>query len=342
MKHALPRAGIGLIARRSLVDLIACAGLTALVAGAGLAALIACVGVAPLALPGAVARAADSQTPSDPMNPGTFAGLKLRCLGPALTSGRIGDFAVDPQKPWIYYVAVSSGNVWKTVNSGTTFEPIFDDQGSYSIGCVTLDPSNPLVVWVGTGENNSQRSVGYGDGVYRSLDGGKSWKNMGLKESEHIGRIPIDPRDPNVVYVAAQGPLWSPGGDRGLYKTTDGGATWTCVLDDQREHRRQRGRDRSARPRRALRRGLPAAAARLDADRRRARVGHLQVDRRRADLAASSTNGLPSEDLGRIGLAVSPGRPGRRLRDRRGGRDKGRLSSAPSTRARTGRSAATT
>jgi photosystem II stability/assembly factor-like uncharacterized protein len=161
---------------------------------------------------------------------GTFAGLKSRCLGPALTSGRIVDFAVEPGKRSHYYVAVASGGVWKTTNAGTTFTPVFDTQGSYSIGCITMDPNNPSVIWVGTGENNSQRSVSFGDGVYRSRDGGAHWENMGLKESEHIGMIAIDPRDSATVYVAAQGPLWRGGGDRGLYKTTDGGATWERIL----------------------------------------------------------------------------------------------------------------
>ncbi|HEX8410355.1 MAG TPA: glycosyl hydrolase [Thermoanaerobaculia bacterium] len=161
---------------------------------------------------------------------GTFSGLALRGIGPAMPSGRVIDLAVDPRDKDTWFVAVASGGVWKTVNAGTTFEPIFDGEGSYSIGCVTLDPRNPLVVWVGSGENNSQRSVSMGDGVYKSVDGGKSWKNVGLKNSEHIGKIVVDPRDSNVVYVAAQGPLWNPGGDRGLYKTTDGGKTWKPVL----------------------------------------------------------------------------------------------------------------
>ncbi|MHC4944312.1 MAG: WD40/YVTN/BNR-like repeat-containing protein [Planctomycetota bacterium] len=165
------------------------------------------------------------------LNAGTFKGLKLRCIGPALMSGRICDIAVNPADRSTWYVAVACGGVWKTVNRGTTWKPIFDDQGSYSIGCVTVDPNNPLTVWVGTGENNSQRSVGYGDGVYKSIDGGKRWKKVGLENSEHIGKILVDPRDSDVVYVAAQGPLWAPGGDRGLYKTTDGGKTWTCILE---------------------------------------------------------------------------------------------------------------
>lgn len=161
----------------------------------------------------------------------TFKGLELRNIGPAFMSGRISDVAKDPTDPATWYVAVSSGGVWKTVNSGTTWKPIFDRYGSYSIGCVTLDPQNPWVVWVGTGEANSQRSVGYGDGIYKSLDGGENFSKVGLEASEHIARIVIDPRDSSVVYAAAEGPLWAPGGDRGLYKTTNGGATWECVLE---------------------------------------------------------------------------------------------------------------
>lgn len=160
----------------------------------------------------------------------TYSGLTLRGIGPAVKGGRVGDLAVDPTNPARYFVAAASGGVWKTENAGTTWEPIFDGEGSYSIGCLALDPKNPFVLWVGTGENNSQRSVGYGDGVYRSLDGGKSWENLGLKDSEHIGKILIDPRDSKVVFAACQGPLWNPGGDRGLYKTTDGGKSWKAVL----------------------------------------------------------------------------------------------------------------
>ncbi len=123
--------------------------------------------------------------------------------------------AVDPTNKNIRYVAASTGGVWKTTNAGTTWKPIFDGEGSFSIGSVTLDPKNPLTVWVGSGENNSQRAVQYGDGVYKSLDGGTTWKNMGLKTSEHISTIAVDPRDSNVVWVAAQGPLWKDGGERG-------------------------------------------------------------------------------------------------------------------------------
>ena len=161
------------------------------------------------------------------LNLGAF---KLRSVGPALTSGRVSDFAVHPDKRHEYYVATSSGGVWKTINGGANYTPIFDQQGSYSIGCITMDPNNPYVIWVGTGENNNQRSVGYGDGIYRSKDGGKTWKHMGLKNSEHIAKIIVDPRNSNIVYVASIGPLWSEGGDRGLYKSMDGGKTWESKI----------------------------------------------------------------------------------------------------------------
>ncbi|MEA2345224.1 MAG: hypothetical protein QOF63_3393, partial [Thermoanaerobaculia bacterium] len=177
-----------------------------------------------------VKKADDAKEKESKYGEKTLSGLALREIGPALTSGRIIDLAVDPKDARVWYIATAGGGVWKTTNSGTSFAPIFDDQKSFSIGCVTVDPHDSLVVWVGTGENNSQRSVSMGDGVYKSIDGGKSWKNVGLEKSEHISKIVVDPRDSNVVYVAAQGPLWAPGGDRGLYKTTDGGKTWKAVL----------------------------------------------------------------------------------------------------------------
>jgi photosystem II stability/assembly factor-like uncharacterized protein len=159
-----------------------------------------------------------------------LSGLKFRSIGPALTSGRIVDLAVNPRNSSEYYVASANGGVWKTTNAGVTYTPVFDDQVSFSIGCVTIDPANPNVVWVGSGENNNQRVVGYGDGVYKSDDGGKSWKNMGLTKSEHIGKIVVDPNNSDIVFVAAYGPLWASGGERGIYKTTDGGKTWKAVL----------------------------------------------------------------------------------------------------------------
>ena len=159
-----------------------------------------------------------------------YDGLKLRNIGPATTSGRIADIAIHPRDESIWYVAVGSGGVWKTINAGTTWKPIFDNQDSYSIGCVTIDALRPNTVWVGTGENVGGRHVGFGDGVYVSHDAGNSWKNMGLKASEHISKIIVHPDSSDIVWVAAQGPLWSKGGERGLYKTTDGGKIWNKTL----------------------------------------------------------------------------------------------------------------
>jgi len=275
------------------------------------AALVTLVLALPSALGAASKPEKGKEEPKKPdvMSSETFSGLKLRSIGPAWTSGRIGDFAVDTSRPSRYFVAVASGGVWKTENAGTTWVPVFDGEGSYSIGCVTLDPNNPNTVWVGTGENNSQRSVAWGDGVYRSDDGGKSWKNLGLKRSEHIGRIVVDPRDSRVVYVAAQGPLWGPGGDRGVYKTTDGGKTWTAVLTISEntgasevliDPRNPDVLYASAYQRRrhvwTLIDGGPEAAIYKSTD---AGKSWRKVDK-----------GLPKDvDLGRIGLAVSPANP---------------------------------
>lgn len=173
--------------------------------------------------------AAQAEEPA--MSSEAFAGLKLRNIGPALMAGRISDIAIDPADRSTWYVAVGSGGVWKTIDAGTTWTPIFDKESSYSIGCVSIDPINSAVIWVGTGENVSGRHVGFGDGVYKSLDGGANWKRMGLEKSEHIARILIDPRNSDVVYVAAEGPLWSAGGERGVYKTTDGGNSWEPALE---------------------------------------------------------------------------------------------------------------
>ena len=156
--------------------------------------------------------------------------IPLRSIGPALTSGRVADFAFYPGQPHKFYVAMASGNLWKTDNNGITWAPVFENEGSFAIGVVALDPQDPETVWVGTGENNAQRSVGYGDGVYRSADGGKTWKNMGLKDSGHISMIRFHPTDSDTVYVAAQGPLWNSGGDRGLYRSIDGGENWERIL----------------------------------------------------------------------------------------------------------------
>ena len=156
--------------------------------------------------------------------------MSFRNIGPGFMTGRIADVEKDPNDLSTWYVAVASGNVWKTQNNGTTWTPIFENHGSFSTSCLAINSKNSGTIWLGTGENQSQRSVGWGDGVYKSVDYGKSWTNMGLRKSEHIGKILIDPRDGNTVYVAAQGPLWKEGGDRGLYKTVDGGKTWEQVL----------------------------------------------------------------------------------------------------------------
>ena len=162
---------------------------------------------------------------------GLLAGaLKFRSVGPAFMSGRIGDVAIDPVEPNTWYVAAASGGLWKTTNAGTTFRPIFDNKPSYSMGCVAIDPSVHTTVWLGTGENNGGRHIGFGDGVYVSHDSGRSWKHRGLEKSEHVSKILVDPRNSDVVFAASQGPLWSPGGQRGLFKSTDGGVTWRLVL----------------------------------------------------------------------------------------------------------------
>lgn len=250
----------------------------------------------------------EGEKEKDLMNSATFSGLKIRGIGPGVASGRIIDFAVNPCNSNEFYVAVASGGVWKTTNDGTTFTPIFDSQGSYSIGCVELDPNNHNVVWVGTGENNSQRSVSWGDGIYKSTDGGKSWENMGLEDSEHIGKIWIDPRNSDVVFVAAQGPLWNAGGDRGLYKTTDGGKTWekslfisddTGISDLIVDPRDPDVMYCSSYQRRrhvwTLINGGPEAAMYKSVD------GGKNWDK--------LTSGLPGGYVGRIGMAISPVNP---------------------------------
>jgi photosystem II stability/assembly factor-like uncharacterized protein len=242
------------------------------------------------------------------MTPDTFSGLKFRLIGPAVASGRVMSIAVNPRDKFEYYVGVASGGVWKTVNDGTTWTPVFDKEGSYSIGWITLDPNDPAVVWVGTGESNSQRSVSYGDGIYRSDDGGKNWTNLGLKKSEHIGRVVIDPRDSKVVYVAAEGPLWGPGGDRGLYKTTDGGKNWKAVLTISENTGVVDVAIDPSNP------DIVYAAA----YQRRRHVftlidgGPESAIYKSTDAGASWNklkSGLPTVDMGRIGLAVSPADP---------------------------------
>ncbi|MBV6522521.1 MAG: Ycf48-like protein [Gemmatimonadaceae bacterium] len=249
-----------------------------------------------------------AQSDSSPFTSDLFAGLRARSIGPAMTSGRVMSVAVDPGNVGVIYVATASGGLWKSSSGGASFTPIMDGEGSYSIGWVTLDPKNSNVVWVGTGERNSQRSVSYGDGVYKSEDAGRSWKNVGLRNSEHIGRIIVNPTNTDIVYVAAQGPLWSPGGDRGLYKTTDGGKTWeqslrisdnTGVSDVVMDPRNPDVLIASAYQRRrhffTLIDGGPESAIYRSTD-----AGRTWT---------KVNTGLPPEELGRIGLAISPQRP---------------------------------
>jgi len=259
-----------------------------------------------LALGAATLPAEEPDAPS-PLDT-AIAGLQWRSVGPALMSGRIADIVIHPEDTGTWLVAVGSGGVWRTDNRGSTWRSLFDGQGSYSIGCLTLDPADPNTIWVGTGENVSGRHVGYGDGVYRSRDGGLTWENLGLRETEHISRIIVHPDDSQTVYVAAQGPLWSSGGERGLFMTTDGGVTWTNVLsageytgvtdvvmqpgnpDVLLAATHQRLRDVAG-----LVNGGPETAI------------HKSTDGGRTWRLL--TTGLPAEDMGKIGLGFCPHDP---------------------------------
>jgi len=237
-----------------------------------------------------------------------ISGLSMRGIGPAFMGGRIADLAVHPANKSTWYLAVGSGGVWKTTNAGTTWSPIFDDQQSFSIGCVTLDPNQPDIVWVGTGEAVSGRHVAWGDGVYRSRNGGATWDHMGLRQSEHIAEILVDPRDSDVVYVAAEGPLWSGDGQRGVYKTTNGGESWHQALRIDADT------------------GVTSLAFAPDdpdtlyaaAYQRRRRVwsflgggpgSAIYKTSNGGDSWREITHGLPKGDMGKIGLAVTPASP---------------------------------
>lgn len=176
--------------------------------------------------------AVGSSLQAQSINDTIFKGLELRNIGPAFTSGRIADIAMHPENENVWYIAVGSGGVWKTMNSGTTWKPLFDKQTSFSIGAITIDPNNPHTIWVGTGENVGGRHVSVGDGVYVSHDDGETWKNMGLKKSEHISKIVVHPENSDVIWVVSQGPLWTSGGERGVYKSIDGGKSWKQTIGD--------------------------------------------------------------------------------------------------------------
>jgi len=254
------------------------------------------------------AKPKEPEKKADAISAETFPGLSWRNIGPAHTSGRIADFAVNPADPKQIYVGVASGHIWKTDNAGITWKPVFDNYGAYAIGCLAMDPTNPHVVWAGTGENNHQRVLGYGDGVYKTVDGGKSWTNMGLKESRQIGAILINPKCPDTVYVAAEGSAWGPGGDRGLYKTTDGGKTWVKVLGIS-ENTGVNGAVMDPRD--------PDVVIATSEQRRRhvfTKIGggpetavHKTTDGGKT--WRKITSGLPSVDMGGIGLAISPVNP---------------------------------
>lgn len=239
------------------------------------------------------------------INEEVFAGLSFRSVGPAFMSGRIADIVIHPEHEHTWYVAVGSGGIWKTVNGGTTWQSVFDGQGSYSLGCLALDPQNPNTVWAGTGENVGGRHVGFGDGVYRSADGGASWEHRGLKTSEHISRIIVHPTDQNTLWVAAQGPLWSKGGERGVYKTTDGGTSWKQVLGDQAW---VGATDLLIDPRN------PDVLYAATWQRHRTVAGYMGGGPGTAMYTSTNggeswtklTNGLPTSNMGKIGLAISP------------------------------------
>ena len=237
--------------------------------------------------------------------------LDYRSIGPTQQSGRFVDFAVPLQRPNTFYAASASGGLWKTENNGQTFEPLFENEKVFSIGDVAVAPANPDILWLGSGEANNSRSTYWGDGVYKSADAGKTWRNMGLKESHHIGRVVINPANPDIVYVAALGHLYSENSERGVYKTTDGGILWTKVLNLVADGRTIGVVDLVMDP------ADPETLYAASYDRLRKpwtfQLGgpgsgiHKSADGGRT--WTNLTNGLPVGILGRIGLAISPKNP---------------------------------
>ena len=211
-----------------------------------------------------------------------------RNIGPAKMGGRTVAIAGVDDQPNIVYVGTASGGVWKTTDSGGTWTPIFDHQSAVTVGDVAVCQSNPNIVWVGTGEHNPRNSSAWGDGVYKSVDGGKTWQHMGLRDTHSIGRVVIHPKDPDIVYVAALGHTWAPNPERGIYKTTDGGKTWELAKYWDEQHRRHRIEDGPDRPQHPLRRGLAGPPRRLLRRRTHQRVRPpcrpLQNHRRRQEL----------------------------------------------------------
>ena len=238
--------------------------------------------------------------------------LKIRSIGPSNMSGRITAIDVVTKNTKIIYVGAASGGVWKSENGGTAWKPIFDEQPTQNVGAINIFQGNPDIVWVGTGEGNPRNSMNLGNGIYKSVDGGKNWKHMGLGQTKTIHRIISDPKDPNVLYVGAMGDPFSPSENRGLYKTNDGGKTWKKILYSNKtsgvgdlvmdpknskkliatlyDHRRTTHYFKS---------GGPGSGI------------YLTEDGGESWKKLTTKNGLPRGDLGRIGIAIAPSNPDR-------------------------------
>ncbi|HSN87002.1 MAG TPA: hypothetical protein VL025_09610 [Thermoanaerobaculia bacterium] len=244
------------------------------------------------------------------VDPDLLAGLKARSIGPAAMSGRIAAIEASPANPDVVYVGAATGGVWKSVNGGLTWDPVFDDQPVAAIGAIAIDPSNPDVVWVGTGEGNPRNSVSVGDGVYKSNDGGRTWQRAGLEKTERIHRILLDPRNPRVAYAAALGQAWGENPERGVFKTEDGGKTWRRVLyvdertgaadlviDPENPNKLFAAMWDYRRWPWSFRSGGPGSGL------------YVSHDAGETWRRLTEDNGLPKGTLGRIGLAIAPSDP---------------------------------